>query len=100
MSDYESHLTRWQSAGVLDPDQAARIRAFEAERKQPAGLQWQVLVALILGAILLFAGVALFVNAHWDQLSALSRYVTVRVNNLCYSVSPSGGTSASNRSHW
>ncbi len=74
MSDYESHLTRWQSAGVLDPDQAARIRAFEAERKQPAGLQWQVLVALILGAILLFAGVALFVNAHWDQLSALSRY--------------------------
>jgi uncharacterized membrane protein len=77
MSDYESHLTRWQSAGVLDPAQAARIRAFEAERKQPAGLQWQVLVALILGAILLFAGVALFVNAHWDQLSALSRYALV-----------------------
>ncbi len=77
MSDYDSHLKRWQSAGLLDSTQADRIRAYESQNSKPAGLQWQVLVALILGAILLFAGVALFVNAHWDQLSQLARYAIV-----------------------
>ena len=77
MSDYDSHLKRWQAAGLLDATQADRIRAYESENSKPAGLQWQVLVALILGAILLFAGVALFVNAHWDQLSQLARYAIV-----------------------
>ncbi len=37
MNDIESLLTRWQSAGVLDADTAARIRAYEKERPaQPA----------------------------------------------------------------
>jgi hypothetical protein len=35
--------------------------------RNPLGLRWQVIVALILGAILLACGVALFVSAHWDR---------------------------------
>ncbi|HEV2134798.1 MAG TPA: DUF2157 domain-containing protein [Terracidiphilus sp.] len=77
MADIESLLNRWQSAGALDAEAAARIRAYEAGQQRPAGLRWQVLVALILGAILLACGVVLFVNAHWDDLSPGWRYALV-----------------------
>jgi uncharacterized membrane protein len=78
MADFERHLTRWQSAGLLDAELASRIRAFESEEKKPAGpdaksVGWQVIVALILGAILLACGVALFVSAHWDKIGPLAR---------------------------
>ena len=82
MPDYESFLNRWQSAGVLDADAAARIRSWESaqnrfdscahsraeSRSQASGIAWQGRVALILGGILLASGVVLFVSAHWDQL--------------------------------
>jgi uncharacterized membrane protein len=81
MPDLETYLARWQSAGILDRESdaslVARIRAFEAEQKKPAGLRWQGLLALILGAILLACGVVLFVSAHWDQVSPLSRFALV-----------------------
>jgi uncharacterized membrane protein len=70
-------LNRWQSAGVLDAEAAARIRAFESEQTRPAGLRWQGTVALTLGAILLACGVVLFVSAHWDQLGPGPRYLLV-----------------------
>jgi uncharacterized membrane protein len=77
MADIESLLNRWQTAGVLDAEVAARIRAFEEKQEKPGGLRWQGLVALILGAILLACGVALFVSAHWDQLGPAARYAIV-----------------------
>src|ERR1039457_6812519 len=77
MADIESLLNRWQTAGALDAEAAARIRAFEEKQEKPSGLRWQGLVALILGAILLACGVALFVSAHWDQLGAGARYAIV-----------------------
>ena len=88
MMNYESLLSRWLSAGVLDIDSAARIRAWEAAQGEPARLQasrreaepgiaWQGRVALILGGILLASGVALFVSAHWDQLGMGMRYALV-----------------------
>ena len=77
MADIERLLNRWQTAGALDADAAARIRAYEAGQLMPAGLRWQVLAALILGAILLACGVLLFVNAHWDDLSPGWRYALV-----------------------
>jgi uncharacterized membrane protein len=81
MADLETYLARWQSAGILDRESdaglIARIRAFEAEQKKPVGLRWQGLLALILGAILLACGVVLFVSAHWDQISPLSRFSLV-----------------------
>jgi uncharacterized membrane protein len=73
MADFERHLTRWQTAGLLDAAAASRIRAFESEGKKPAGLRWQVIVVLILSAILLACGVALFVSAHWDKIGPLAR---------------------------
>lgn len=77
MSDLENYLSRWQSAGLIDAALAARLREHESSGRQRFGLQWQVLVALILGGILLAAGVALFVSAHWDAISPLSRYLLV-----------------------
>ncbi len=93
MQEIESLLKRWQSAGVLDADTAARIRALEAQSSassggqsavqattpaaSPAGLKWLVVTGLILGAILLACGVVLFVSAHWDQLGPGERYLLV-----------------------
>ena len=77
MSHLERLLIRWQTAGVIDANVAASIRAFETNQNKPAGLRWQGLVALILGAILLACGVVLFVSAHWDQISPLARFLLV-----------------------
>jgi uncharacterized membrane protein len=77
MADFESLLTRWQTAGLLDGDTARHIRAWESEQKKPAGLRWQVIVVLILGAILLACGVALFVSAHWDKIGPGARFAVV-----------------------
>ena len=74
MADIETLLNRWQSAGVLDAETASRVRAYESRQERPAGLRWQGMVALILGAILLSAGVVLFVAAHWDELSPGERF--------------------------
>lgn len=77
MADFETHLTRWQQAGLLDPTTAQRIVKWERDQIKPAGLRWQGIVALTLGAILLAGGVVLFVNAHWDQLSPAWRFALV-----------------------
>ena len=82
MADFESLLTRWQTAGILDRATARHIRAWESEQKHPAGqslksVGWQVIVALILGAILLACGVALFVSAHWDKIGPFTRLAVV-----------------------
>ena len=91
MNDHELLLKRWQSAGVLDAEAAARIRAWEStqattvgsaapdarKEAQAEGMAWQGRVALILGGILLASGVILFVSAHWDQLGEGMRYLLV-----------------------
>jgi uncharacterized membrane protein len=77
MADFESLLTRWLAAGVLDAEAAGRIRAYELEQERPSGLRWQGLVALILGAILLACGVVLFVSAHWDEIGPGARFAIV-----------------------
>lgn len=73
MSAITDSLQRWVQAGVIDQTVSERILAFEATRQHPAGLRWQVLLALIFGAILLAAGVILFVAAHWDDLAPGTR---------------------------
>lgn len=88
MADIESLLNRWQSAGALDADAVARIRAFEASQAKDtkvqahrqsfiANVKWQGLTALILGAILLACGIVLFVSAHWDELGPATRFALV-----------------------
>jgi uncharacterized membrane protein len=72
-----ARVARWTEAGIIDPEGAARILAFEASQEHRATLRWPVLLAMIFGAILLAAGVTLFVAAHWDRLSPLTRYSLV-----------------------
>jgi len=64
MDNAERYIAKWQGAGLLDEQSASAIRAYETAHARPSGQQWQVLVALILGSILLGAGVLLFVAAH------------------------------------
>ncbi len=70
----EKDLERWLSGGLIDADTATRIRAFEKSREGTAGLHWPVLFAVAFGALLLGAGVLLFVAAHWDSLAPGSRF--------------------------
>jgi uncharacterized membrane protein len=77
MLTWQQQLTRWVSAGLIDAPTAERIRAFEQADEKPAGARWQVLIAVILGGILLGAGVLLFVAAHWDQVSPNQRLALV-----------------------
>jgi uncharacterized membrane protein len=70
-------LERWSSAGLVDAATAARIRQFEASREEPKHLRWPILIAIAFGAIMLAAGVLLFVSAHWDELSPAQRFSLV-----------------------
>jgi uncharacterized membrane protein len=70
-------ISKWQAAGVITADTAARIRSFESQQASMERLRWPVLVALGLGGVAVCAGVLLFVAAHWDQLSPGSRFTVV-----------------------
>ena len=74
---WESWLDRWQGAGLMDAEQVARIRGYEASRPVPPGLRWPIVAALAFGGILLGAGVLLFVAAHWENLSPPARMALV-----------------------
>ncbi len=73
----EEQLSRWTQAALIDQATADRIRQYELSQRKPSGARWQVTLALAFGAILLAAGVALFVAAHWDALSPTSRFSIV-----------------------
>jgi uncharacterized membrane protein len=77
MNPWESHLRRWTAASLIDPATADRIRAYEAQQQRAGGLRWPVLLALAFGALLLGAGVLLFVSAHWDNISPAARMTLV-----------------------
>jgi uncharacterized membrane protein len=71
-----SKLAEWTSAAVIDAASAQRIREFEDARAEPK-LRWPIILALAFGALLLGAGVLLFVAAHWDDLSPTGRFSLV-----------------------
>jgi uncharacterized membrane protein len=74
---WQSVLERWSKASLLDAATTERIRAFEASREGPKQLRWPVLIAIGFGALMVGAGVLLFVSAHWDELSPAGRFSIV-----------------------
>ncbi len=77
MESWQTYLEKWREAELLDPATAERIRLYESEHAQSATLRWPMLLAIALGAVMLGAGVLLFVSAHWDQLSPSARFSLV-----------------------
>lgn len=77
MAEWEDSLKRWHAAGLLDEETAQRIQAWESGRDR--GWRLPVLIALGLGALLLGAGVLLFVSAHWDELSPGGRLFLILI---------------------
>jgi uncharacterized membrane protein len=69
MQTFERYLVRWRAAGLIDEATDSSIRAYESADARPSGRRWQVILALVLGGILLGAGVLLFVAANWDDVS-------------------------------
>jgi uncharacterized membrane protein len=77
-SALESQLSRWVEARIIEPVIADRIRNFEASRTARAdNVRWQSVLALSFGALMLIAGILLFVAAHWDNMSPTERFLSV-----------------------
>jgi len=74
---WEQSLTKWQDAGLIDAEAAARIRDFEQRNSGSARLRWPAIAAVAFGAIMLIAGVLLFVSAHWDEIAPSTRFAMV-----------------------
>jgi uncharacterized membrane protein len=75
MSALEKQLQRWTEAQLLDAATAARIRQFEETSGK--SFRWPALLAVGFGTLMLCAGVLLFVNSHWDQISPSGRFTLV-----------------------
>jgi len=73
---WEKDLQRWADAGLLDTTVAARIQQFEKDSGR-GRLHWPAILAVGFGALLLCAGVLLFVSAHWDEMSPSQRFALV-----------------------
>ena len=69
-------LREWFDAGIIDVATAEKIRTFESARES-TGVRWPVVLAVVFGAVMLAAGVLLFVAAHWDNLSPTQRFLLV-----------------------
>ena len=78
MSDsWQSILERWTNARLIDAATAERIRTFEGSHEEPRQFRWPILIAIGFGALMLGAGVLLFVSSHWDDLSPAGRFSLV-----------------------
>lgn len=71
--NWKDYIERWQKAGLLDADSATKIHAFEATLPDTRRVRWPVILALTFGGLMLAAGLFLFVQAHWDELSPAAR---------------------------
>lgn len=88
--NWQSSLERWTKAGLLDSAAAQRIRQFEASQEKSGHLRWPILIAIGLGALMMGAGVLLFVSAHWDTLSPGQRFALVLLLVAIFHLSAAG----------
>jgi uncharacterized membrane protein len=72
-ADWQRRMDSWLEAGVIDKETAARILRFESQNGPTLRSRWPVLMLFGLGALLVGAGLLLFISAHWDALSPLQR---------------------------
>jgi uncharacterized membrane protein len=70
---WEKDLQRWVDAGLIDAPTAERIRQFE-HASGTGRLRWPAMVAIGFGALMLCAGILLFVAAHWEEMSPAQRF--------------------------
>jgi uncharacterized membrane protein len=73
---WEKDLERWVDAHLIDPVTADRIREFESDSGKKR-LRWPAVLAISFGALMLCAGILLFVAAHWDELAPWQRFSLV-----------------------
>ena len=78
-------LRRWRQAGLIDDATTEAIAAFEghhpaaasSELASATGLSLPARLLLTLGAVLLAAGLLLFISAHWEGISPAGRFALV-----------------------
>lgn len=73
---WEKDLERWVDAHLIDPLTADRIREFENDSGKKRW-RWPAILAISFGALMLCAGILLFVAAHWDELPPWQRFSLV-----------------------
>jgi len=73
---WEKDLERWVEARLIDPPTADRIREFERDSGKKR-LRWPAILAISFGALMVCAGILLFVASHWEDLSPAQRFSLV-----------------------
>lgn len=73
----EPEIQRWVEARVIDGSTAERIRLYERDKDKSKRLSWPIIVALGFGALMVAAGILLFVAAHWEEMSPALRFSLV-----------------------
>lgn len=76
MADLEKRVQHWVEARLIDAITAERILEFEKVGGK-AKLRWQAVLAISFGAVMLCAGILLFIAAHWAELSPGARFILV-----------------------
>jgi uncharacterized membrane protein len=67
LGNLDKHLSDWQSQGLLSPEQADRIRQFEADRAPQSRL---LTVLTILAVLSIGLGIISLIAANWNQIPA------------------------------
>lgn len=70
----EPEIQRWVDARIIDLNTAERIRLYERDKDKSKGLSWPIIIALGFGALMVAAGILLFVAAHWEEMSPALRF--------------------------
>ncbi len=76
MADLEKRVQHWVDARLIDVVTAERILEFEKVGSK-GKLRWQSILAISFGAVMLCAGILLFIAAHWAELSPGQRFTLV-----------------------
>ena len=89
MANPQDHLSRWQTAGLLDPETAARILAFEqanavAPSDTPTSRERPTVIEAVvyLGLAVIAAGIIFLVGQNWQDLESWARIAVCLVPTL------------------